>query len=204
MIFTAVGFGLSRCVSPLARFFSRSEPMNIPGTINERTVAKILAMTEADKRRFWLKVFKQGDGCWLWWGAIGKGGYGNFWIGPLSDGVYARAHNVSYILAGNPSPAGLNVLHDCDNPRCVRPDHLFPGTAKDNADDRDAKGRHRFGILPNCGEDHANSQLTEADVLAIRAARLEGKSYREIALNYSVSALQIGKIIRRERWRHVP
>lgn len=53
----------------------------------------------------------------------------------------AKAHRVSYELFVGPIPAGMHVLHHCDNPPCVRPSHLFLGDAKVNAQDRAAKGR---------------------------------------------------------------
>lgn len=90
--------------------------------------------------RFWTFV-ERGDGCWLWTGALGgRGGYGRF----DAD----RAHRVAYELVVGPIPPGLFVCHHCDVPRCVRPDHLFVGTAKDNAQDRDRKGRRRGPVGP--------------------------------------------------------
>lgn len=94
---------------------------------------------EALLRRFWSKVTK-GDGCWEWHGARFKQGYGILTIG----GKSLLAHRVSVELStGKPIPEGMLVCHHCDNPPCVRPDHLFVGTDGDNVRDCVQKGRNR-------------------------------------------------------------
>lgn len=94
------------------------------------------------EQRFWPKVRKQdGDQCWLWTGAIQKAGYGT-----VSEDITGRsiyAHRVSYILTYGPIKATDCVLHRCDNPPCVRPDHLFLGSYSDNAIDAFKKGRRK-------------------------------------------------------------
>lgn len=93
------------------------------------------------EQRFWKKVDKT-DTCWEWIGAIAGRRYGCFWDGRRL--VYA--HRVAYEIAYGPIPDGLDVLHHCDNPRCVRHDHLFLGTHQDNMDDMMIKGRgNRIG-----------------------------------------------------------
>src|SRR5689334_12792035 len=77
------------------------------------------------------------DGCWEWTGA-GRD-YGRFTV----NGVCWKAHRLSWTCHNGPIPDGLLVCHHCDNPRCVRPDHLFLGTHADNNRDRDRKGRCR-------------------------------------------------------------
>lgn len=77
-------------------------------------------------------------GCWLWNGPIFKDGYGA--IGIKRTGQH-RAHRVSFATFVSPIPAGMWVLHRCDTPSCVNPEHLFLGSARDNALDREAKGR---------------------------------------------------------------
>lgn len=92
--------------------------------------------------RFWLKV-KRTRGCWIWTGSVNAKGYGQMSQGrrglrPL------QTHRVSWQLHYGQIPDGLLVLHSCDNPRCVRPDHLFLGTAADNTADMVAKERGRW------------------------------------------------------------
>lgn len=92
------------------------------------------------EQRFWGKVTK-GDGCWLWQASLGSMGYGQI----MDDSwKVIGAHRASWELAhGQPVPAGMCVCHHCDNPACVRPDHLFLGTRKDNTQDALKKGRLR-------------------------------------------------------------
>ena len=90
--------------------------------------------------QFWAHVRKS-DGCWLWTGYVDHRGYGRLtWRGQN----YRLAHRVSYELA-HADPAGLCVCHRCDNPLCVRPEHLFLGTRADNNRDMVAKGRQAAG-----------------------------------------------------------
>ncbi len=96
--------------------------------------------------RFWAKVDKSGD-CWLWTGAKTGRGYGA--INVLASGKFGHAHRVSWEMAnGIAPPAGMSVCHHCDVPACVRPSHLFLGTAKDNAQDMVAKGRQGRNTRP--------------------------------------------------------
>jgi hypothetical protein len=78
------------------------------------------------------------DDCWLWIGAIGADGYGRF----NYEGRQYRAHRLALELAGTKLGDGLFACHHCDNPKCVRPDHLFAGTNQDNMRDMVRKWRH--------------------------------------------------------------
>lgn len=93
---------------------------------------------EPIEARFWQFVDKSGD-CWVWTGARNKAGYGRFGQGGDTRMVYA--HRASYELHYGPVPTGMFVCHTCDNPSCVRPDHLFVGTRGDNMRDAHQKGR---------------------------------------------------------------
>ena len=86
--------------------------------------------------RFWAKI-KWTPSCWVWVGAKNKKGYGNFNV----DGKYVAAHRHSWKLEYGPIPVAKWVLHKCDNPSCVRPDHLFLGDVLVNNRDMWSKGR---------------------------------------------------------------
>ena len=138
--------------------------------------------------RFWSKVDKQGpDDCWNWTASRIQGGYGWFSI----DYRGWLAHRVAWTLTNGPIPEGMCVLHDCDNPACCNPLHLFPGTLQDNVDDMVRKGRQ------------TNLKLTGMQVLRIcRRYKAGGVTYRELAAEYGITRDQIGKIIRRESRDH--
>lgn len=93
--------------------------------------------------RFAAKVHKT-DGCWLWTGATTSTGYGHLTKGG-HDGRPVKAHRLAYELANGPIPDGLEVCHHCDTPLCVRPDHLFLGTRRENLGDAMRKGRMATG-----------------------------------------------------------
>lgn len=90
--------------------------------------------------RFWEKVITFKEGCWPWVGPTDQHGYGTLSLGRVVDGR-VRAHRVSWELHFGPIPAGLNVLHACDNPGCCNPDHLMLGTQRANAVDCARKRR---------------------------------------------------------------
>ena len=88
------------------------------------------------KERFWAKVYKT-DACWLWIGAKSSGGYGFLKV----EGRMQKAARLVYAWEYGPIPAGMSVMHSCDNPPCVKLGHLSLGTPKDNTQDMIAKGR---------------------------------------------------------------
>lgn len=92
--------------------------------------------------RFWSKVLilTYDRGCWIWTGSTQRGGYGEIGRGWRELGNIKATH-LSWLIHFGPIPDGMDVLHKCDYPPCIRPDHLFAGTASDNARDAIAKGR---------------------------------------------------------------
>jgi len=154
------------------------------------------------EKRFWEKVRKAGE-CWEFVGWRGRDGYGRI-RGFRSQMIHA--HRLSWILHYGTIPDELCVCHHCDNPPCVRPDHLFIGTHGDNARDREQKGR---GKRVN-GTNHHRSKLSPMDVRVIRRLysrrdplMKRGLSSPQIAEIWDVDQTVISKIIRREIWGHV-
>lgn len=152
--------------------------------------------------RFWSRVDKNGPvvqlaigPCWLWLGPRDRKGYGTTHLGGSRQ---RGAHQAAWLFANGPIPQGLWVLHKCDNPPCVRPDHLFLGTSDDNIMDMIRKDRHAYGSRK------PKAKLTEIDIVEIRRLCSNGTPYRPIAARFGVSLSLIGLICRRKRWRHVP
>lgn len=130
------------------------------------------------------------SGCWLWIGALCGRGYGTI---KDEHRVMRRATRVSWELHYGPIPDGLCILHKCDNPVCVNPEHLFPGTNADNTRDMFAKGRtHDMR--------GRNAKLTPSQVLAIKN---DGRAGTEIAAQYGVSAATISNIRLGKRWGYL-
>lgn len=150
--------------------------------------------------RFWQRVDKT-DTCWNWTGKTNDKGYGYLHC----MGMVESAHRISYVISISPIPDGLMVLHSCDNRRCVRPDHLFLGTAKDNSDDMYAKGRSYTQRVRNPGILNGRSHLTESQVREIRALYKETSlTFREIGQRFGISKGQASKVARRLAWRDLP
>lgn len=130
--------------------------------------------------------------CILHTGCKTKGGYGL----KSFKGKLMLAHRVAYMLAKGAIPDGMVVMHLCDNPLCVNPEHLRAGTQKENRQDCIMKGRHNASR----GEEHVHSKLTEKDVRAIRASTLNDC---ELAKLYNVSRRTVSDARRGKTWRHI-
>lgn len=150
------------------------------------------------EERFWAKV-ERGDDCWPWTGSRTHNGYGTILVIDPETRQHRmeRAHRASWRLHFGPIPDGMQVLHRCDVRACIRPDHLFLGTAADNTADMIAKGR-----MP-VGQRAANAKLTEDDVRRIRALAGAGRTYVSIAAEFGVGDRAVARIVQGIRWRHL-
>jgi len=143
--------------------------------------------------------------CWLWNGSRFKDGYGQTRLfgGP-------SAHRAMWVAHHGGIPAGLCVLHHCDNPPCINPAHLFLGSIADNNADMVAKKRHSFGGRhfasrhPEMrrGELNSNAKLTAAQVAQIRASfKGQPGEKARIARAHGVCWNTIDNIVRNRNWR---
>src|SRR5271166_838027 len=112
--------------------------------------------------RFWSSIGERGEGCWNWIGSECSNGYGSLSITLNGKHTNVLAHRLSYQLTIGAIPDGLLVCHKCDNRKCVRPDHLFLGSHKDNTQDMMTKKR---GKSPP-GEERNISNLTPSSFIA--------------------------------------
>lgn len=160
--------------------------------------------------RFWTKVQKS-DGCWLWTGGIASSGYGHAGC----HGRVTTAHRVAwYLTTGEMPPSHLDVCHKCDVKTCVRPEHLFLGTRRDNVLDMLKKGRGN----PAKGDKSSSrlhpesrprgtkvyaAKLNDEIVRFIRAEHAKGVGVRELGRRLRISHTTVGCVIRGVSWKHV-
>lgn len=163
---------------------------------------------------FWSKVRKpDGDGCWLWTGKpmADKFGYGRAQVAP---GVTILAHRASWMINIGPLRDDECVLHHCDNPPCVRPDHLFKGDRGDNNRDTASKGRHRVqrdpATRPVCppeklsrGEAHYKARLKRRQVREIRERYAAGEPPISLKRVFNITDGCLYSLLTGRSWKHV-
>jgi hypothetical protein len=150
------------------------------------------------EERFYENIEKEVGGCWIWKGYSRCSGVGGKYGGLKVGGKAMLAHRISYQIHYGEIPNSLFVLHRCDNPSCVNPEHLFLGTNADNMKDMAEKFR-------GCnGEKGVHSKLTANKVVEIRFAAKRGNMlHREIAKVFGVSTTTITKIVNNHYWKHI-
>lgn len=130
-----------------------------------------------DWQRGWiLSKSSISDGCWEWQKDLNYHGYGILRL----RGKRLSAHRLSYELFCGPIVNELHVLHRCDNPKCIRPDHLFLGTEKDNGIDAARKDRRR-------------QKLTAEDVREMRRLRNNGETQVSLAHMFGVNQSSVSR-----------
>lgn len=142
------------------------------------------------EKAFWQKVRKT-NGCWLWTASKDKNGYGWF---RYSHGY--TAHRASWHFAYGEIPRGLCVCHKCDNPSCIRPDHLFLATNQENTADRQRKGRGNYAF----GSSHYKAKLNEKIVAKIISSKL---SNSDLGKKFGLPTKYVWQIRRGNVWKHV-
>jgi len=147
-----------------------------------------------EKERFFRRVGKLDSGCWVWLGSLNNG-YGQF---RREDGSIILSHRYSYMLHNDSAIDGLVVMHKCDNPKCVNPDHLMLGTQAENVQDMRQKGREKHRSLS--GSEHGMSKLTDDLVRDIRSSNESGPA---ISKRLGVSTATIYDVRNRKIWKHV-
>jgi hypothetical protein len=157
---------------------------------------------------FWRRVDTTGD-CWLWTGGVNRRGYGKITVGRKNYATHRYSWEITYGLI----PDTKMVCHRCDRPACVKPDHLFLGSASDNIRDAAMKGRMASGdrngsrLHPESlrrGEDSSVSKLTADQVIAIYETYRSSKSLlNDVALEYGVGLLTVHRIVKGKSWKHL-
>lgn len=130
------------------------------------------------------------SGCWLWLGALNSQGYARI----LRHGKHQIGSRISYAAFYGDDPGDRFVLHKCDIPICVNPDHLFLGSPADNSADMKNKGRSLYG------ERNARAKITEQQA---RAIRMDDRPAHQIADDYGVTATLVRSIKIGKAWRHL-
>ena len=162
--------------------------------------------TERDKEKFQLKYTKDGPQpqgspayqglgkCWQWTAGAFNHGYGSYdtSIGTIS------AHRFAFILKNGSLKKADLILHRCDNPKCVNPDHLFTGTPMDNSRDRVQKQKGNSN-----GDERGKRKLTKEAVIEIRRLRDDGLSLNILAARYGVTKITISSAALRKTWAWV-
>lgn len=155
------------------------------------TTPRVSRRTE---RHFWDGAIPCSLGCLVWQRCRDRHGYGTARIYPPgAAGIVMTAHRVAWTYTYGEIPAGMHVLHRCDNPPCIRPDHLFLGTNADNARDRKEKGR-TVNI----------SKINAAQVRTVLEERMLGLSLSALARRHGISESQIQRICARKSWPNLP
>jgi hypothetical protein len=142
--------------------------------------------------------------CWMWTGSVNSYGYGTVALvrfGRRRTGT----HRLSWEIHNGPIPNGLRVLHHCDNPPCVRPDHLFVGTQADNMADMNEKrrnGRFKHPESYPVGSSVKQSVLTEEQVVDMRQRRANGEPLIALSQAFGISRTGVKRIVYGHQWKH--
>lgn len=186
----------------------------------QNATTPIPQLTPKQQVNFWKKIDRNGpqmphmeSRCWTWTAHRNKHGYGKFGI---SSGRMFNSHRIAFVLGGGElSEDKPNACHHCDNPSCCRFDHIYAGSKKDNAADRERRGRGnkaralRNGkyTKPECtprGSAVGGAKLTADKVKELRIRYHSGETYASLRSVFPVCRSAFYCVIRRKTWAHVP
>jgi len=140
--------------------------------------------------RFWERVYKFDD-CWEWFGKVNRKAYGMIGY----NGKNISSQRASWLIHYGEIPKDNHVLHHCDLPWCVNPDHLYLGNNTDNINDKLLRGR----ITKKFGQDNKAAKLSDNDVLEIKTQASSGIAQYTIAHQFGVNQSQISRILSGKR-----
>lgn len=142
--------------------------------------------------RFWARV-KKTKTCWIWTGAKNSKGYGDIMI----NGKHEKSHRYSYLISKGEIPYNKHVLHHCDNPTCVNPEHLWIGTNHENVLDKISKGRDSN----KSGKNNPNVKLNGEKVNKIRKLYKQGEhNMVQIGKIFNVNRNVISRVVNQKYW----
>ena len=147
-------------------------------------------LTKSTMKSYLEERFRVTPGCWIWIGSLSPKGYGKLQIG----NHHYRAHRVSYYVYNGEFDDALLVMHKCDNPSCVNPDHLTLGTNADNMKDKADKKRSAAGANHGMAKLSADEREQVKDLLKCRLF-----SYRKIGEFYDVTVGSIMTVVKEMR-----
>lgn len=152
-------------------------------------------ITDCALKRFWKKVGKSTD-CWVWTACKNEKGYGVFTLSSNPQ-IKVNASRLSYRIEFGDFPTNLQVLHHCHNRACVRPNHLYLGTAQDNVNKREKRGSR---LAPR-GSRHPNAKLDEQQVITIKQLMSTTNSNnKELAAQFKTTPENIYNIRKGITW----
>lgn len=169
--------------------------------LDKARAVKIANLNSRFWERFWNRVDKTGD-CWNWMGSLNLSGYGQVKLLRKAK----MCHRITFEVTFGPIPEGMQVCHRCDNPRCVRPEHLFLGTPKNNVDDCISKNRRRYkhGSVPKRkGEFNGRAKLIESVVDELRKRTWNYGDKAKEARRLGISASTINWVLSGRTWSHI-
>jgi hypothetical protein len=154
------------------------------------------------RERLFSRIIKQDDECWIWTGSKAESGHGHINVG---KNKMMKTHRLSWIFLRGPIPDGLCVLHHCDVPACINPDHLYVGTVQNNVDDMWARGRQPkdYNHPPQDCENNPNALLSNKQVAEIKRMLLDGKRQVDVARMFGVSRFVIWSISKGRTWKDI-